>query len=134
VDQVLREGPTPRTAAAAAAAAAVVVVRGAPPRLGHFGIVVGDMERSLGFYCDLLGFEVDEYLQSASPTGRDIDGQDDLRRRVVILRVEQLDQRVRDAVSVCADGGSSVNEHHEHPRPGELGQYSGGTLRSSRSR
>ncbi|MCC5887070.1 MAG: VOC family protein [Gammaproteobacteria bacterium] len=57
-------------------------------RINHTGVSVADMERSLAFYCDLLGMELifDSDVADAADLSAVV-GMDDARGRVVWLRV-----------------------------------------------
>ena len=53
----------------------------------HIGIHVRDIERSLAFYRDLLGFEQVAYFEEADPVVRGVTGYDDAELQTAILRV-----------------------------------------------
>ena len=50
-------------------------------RLGHFGFFANDMEASLRFYRDLLGFQITDILDFAGRANdpKDLDGKGDTR-------------------------------------------------------
>lgn len=70
------------------------------PRLGsvrslaHAGVTVRDMDRSLEFYCGMLGLEVESDVVIEHPYLRDITAVAGTGIRVVFLRVADTDARV----------------------------------------
>jgi catechol 2,3-dioxygenase-like lactoylglutathione lyase family enzyme len=59
--------------------------------MGHFGIHVQDVERSLAFYRDLLGMEQVAYFEESDQTVRDVTGYPDGELKTAHLRVPNSD-------------------------------------------
>jgi catechol 2,3-dioxygenase-like lactoylglutathione lyase family enzyme len=59
--------------------------------MGHFGIHVEDVERSLKFYRDLLGFTQVGYFEEADPVVRGVTGYQDAELNTAILQVPNSD-------------------------------------------
>lgn len=53
----------------------------------HTGLTVSDLDRSIAFYCDLLGFELVTQWDSAQPYLRTIVGFPDAELRIALLRL-----------------------------------------------
>ncbi len=87
-------------------------------RLHHAGITVSDMDRSLGFYRDLLGLRVlaDTRLTRASVAT--LLGVDDLDLRVVDLDTD--DGRIVELLEYTTPRGSRVDYTSRDPGSGHL--------------
>jgi catechol 2,3-dioxygenase-like lactoylglutathione lyase family enzyme len=74
--------------------------------LHHTGLVVADLDRSLGFYRDVLGIPLRELVEDASPTMRDLTGWPD--RVVRIADLELGEGRVLELIERVEHPGTST--------------------------
>jgi lactoylglutathione lyase len=60
----------------------------------HTGLQVADLDRSLAYYVDLLGFEVEQQWEVAAPYVAELVGYPNVRIRVAMLRLPGTDDRL----------------------------------------
>ena len=65
----------------------------------HTGLTVSDLDRSIGFYRDLLGLELVTQWESSQPYLRTVVGFPEADLRIALLRVPAMDGGVPSVVA-----------------------------------